>query len=482
MSFADKAPNVSVGAFKRTKILATVGPATNNYEDIKRLIEAGANGIRLNFSHGEHAEHAQRLEWARQASQEIGKPVAVLLDLQGPKIRLGDFEGEIQVKAGDALQFAPDADYEKTGIIPIQYDLAQKVKVGERIFMFDGRLRGIITDVSDQRILTVQVDNDGYLVKRKGFNLPDTDFGGDILTEKDMRDIAFGLGADVDYVGLSFLQTAEDIRQLRQILKDGGSDAKIIAKIETRAAIEDHNLEEIIKESDAVMVARGDLAVEVGAEAVPIIQRRIIGLCQKYGKISIVATQMLISMMDSPAPTRAEVSDVATAVITGADCVMLSDETTVGKYPVETVATMKRIICYTQANAPVHPVFYEEGYRHENLQDAISSAVMALAHQIKAAAIVAETKSGATALSIASHRPNMPIIITTSSRRAANQLALLYGGKAFLHEDQAGIGLELASWLKEKGIFASGDRVVIVSGKQPGLIGGTDTLKVRVLE
>jgi pyruvate kinase len=479
MTNTDKAPNVSSRVFKRTKILATIGPATHSYETILAMMKSGVNGFRLNFSHGDHETHGQTIEWVRRASRETGKPVAILQDLQGPKIRLGDFEGQIDVHAGDALQLGYHTEYEKSGIIPMQYDLAKKVKVGERIFFFDGRLRGVVTDVQDG-VLTVQIDNDGYLLKRKGINLPDTDFGGDILTQKDVRDLEFGVTQDIDYVGMSFVQTADDIKRLRAMLQQHGSDARVIAKIETQAAIEDHNLEEIVKVSDAVMVARGDLAVETSAEAVPIIQRRILGLCQQYGKISIVATQMLISMMDSPEPTRAEVSDVANAVITGADCVMLSDETAMGKHPLATIATMKRIIIYTQKNAAVRPIYNREEIG--NLQDAISSGVMTLSNQISAAAIVAQTKSGATALSIASHRPSMSIVVVTSTPRVASQLALMYASKTFLREDELDVGALLAQWLKEQGVFTHGDRVVIVSGKQPGLIGGTDTIKVRILE
>lgn len=479
MKTTDKAPNVSSRVFKRTKILATLGPATDSYEHVLTMLKSGVNGFRMNFSHGTHDEHARRIAWVRQASEEVGKPVAILQDLQGPKIRLGDFEGKITVETGDVVQFALHSDYEKTGIIPLQYDLSKKVKVGERIYLFDGKVRGIVNDVAGG-VITVQIENNGYLVKRKGLNLPDTDFGGDIITEKDLADAAFGAKQDIDYVAMSFVQTAADIEKLREILKGHNSDAKIVAKIETQAAIEKENLEAIVKASDGVMVARGDLAVEVSAEAVPIVQRRIIGLCQQYGKISIVATQMLASMVDSPDPTRAEVSDVANAVIIGADCVMLSDETAAGNYPLETVATMKRIILYTQKNAELRPIFYQEEI--DDLQDAISSAVMTLSHQIKASAIVAQTKSGVTALSIASHRPNMPIVVVTSTPRVASQLALMYASKTFLREDEEGVGANLAQWLKDQSVFARGDRVVIVSGKQPGLIGGTDTIKVRVLE
>ena len=478
MTYSDKAPNVSSRVFKRTKILATVGPATDSYEHILAMMQNGTNGFRLNFSHGDHQEHGRRIEWIRQASTEMGKPVAILQDLQGPKIRFGDFEGQINVKSGDVIQLGYGTSYEESHIIPVQYDLSEKMKVGERIAFFDGRVRGVVNDVTDG-VVTVQIQNDGYLVKRKGINVPDTDFGGDILTEKDIKDAMYGATQDIDYVALSFVQTAEDITNLRKILNEYGSTAKIIAKVETQAAIEEENLEAIVKVSDGVMVARGDLAVEVSAESVPIVQRRILGLCQKYGKISIVATQMMISMTESPDPTRAEVSDVANAVINGADVVMLSDETASGKYPIETVETMKRIILYTQKSAPLQPVFYrDEGV---GLQDAISSAVMTLSHQIKAAAIVAQTKSGMTAMSIASHRPNMPVVVVTSEPRVAQQLALMYASKCFIRDDIENVGANLAQWLREQNVFAEGDRVVIVSGHQPGLVGGTDTIKVRVL-
>lgn len=317
-------------------------------------------------------------------------------------------------------------------------------------------------------------------MSKKGINLPDTDFAGDILTEKDLRDIDYGAKQDIDYVALSFVQSAEDIVNLKKLLAEKQSDAKVIAKIETKAAIQDEALEAIVRESDGVMVARGDLAVEAGAEVVPIVQRSIISLCQKYGRISIVATQMMASMVDNPEPTRAEVSDVANAVIFGADCVMLSDETAMGKYPLETVAAMKRVILHTQQHAPQPPVFFRE--ERDDLQDAISSAAVTLAHQLKVDAIVAETKSGETARSIASHRPSLPIISVTSDRRVAQQLTLLYANKSFLRPDGERAGYELAKELRASGFFPETSTVVLVSGRQPGVIGGTDTIRVRTLE
>ncbi|HSX28264.1 MAG TPA: pyruvate kinase [Candidatus Saccharimonadales bacterium] len=479
MTATDKAPNVSSRVFKRTKILATVGPATDSYEQMFSMLKTGVNGFRMNFSHGDHEEHGRRIKWAREASTAVGKPVAVLQDLQGPKIRLGDFDGRIEVQAGDVLQFGYKVTYQKGGIIPVQYDLSQKMKIGERLYLFDGKLRGIVSDIQPG-IVTAKIDNNGFLLKRKGINLPDTDFGGDILTPKDLRDIEYGVTQDIDYVALSFVQTAEDITNLRRILESHGSDAKVIAKIETQAAIEPANLEEIVRVSDGVMVARGDLAVEVSPEVVPVVQRQIIGYCQQYGKLSIVATQMLASMVDNPEPTRAEVSDVANAVITGADCVMLSDETANGQYPIETIATMKRIILFTQNNAAFNPIFAHQS--QDTLQGAISSSVLTLANQIKAAAIVVQTKSGDTALSMASYRPNMPLVVVTSTPRVASQLALMHASKTFLREDVENVGANLAQWLKDQGVFTRGDRVVIISGRQPGLVGGTDTIKVRVLE
>jgi pyruvate kinase len=468
--------------FKRTKILATLGPPTNNYESIKALAIAGVNGFRLNFSHGSYEERDQQLEWIRKASKELNKPVAILQDLQGPKIRLGNLIENIPVSKGDELIL--DHAAEHNGLtLPVQYNLAEKVKVGEPIYIFDGKIRTKVLEIVSETAIKVLVENPGVLMSRKGINLPDTDFGGDILTPKDLKDVEYGADKDIDYVALSFVQSPDDINNLRQIMVGLGSDAQIISKIETKAAIKDDVLEEIVKASDGVMVARGDLAVEAGAEVVPIVQRRIIALCRKYGKLSIVATQMMASMVDAPEPTRAEVSDVANAVIQGADTVMLSDETANGNYPLETVAAMKRVILYTQENATVRPL-NEVVQMKNSQQDAISTAAVSLAEQLKVDAIVAETKSGATAANIAAHRPNLPIISVTSSDRAAQQLALSYANKSFVRPDGEKAGLDLAKELKTQGLFGDKEKVTvaIVSGRQPGLVGATDTIRVRVLE
>ncbi len=469
--------------FKRTKILATVGPAVDSYEAIEKLAVAGVNGFRFNFSHATFDGCARQMPWIRQAAATLGKPVAILQDLQGPKIRLGNLvDNHFPVKTGDELVLDYAAEH-NGATLPVQYNLAEKVKPGEPIYLFDGKVKTTVLDIVSETAIKIRVENDGFLMSRKGINLPDTDFGGDILTAKDIADIEWGADKDFDYVSLSFVQSADDIHNLRQMLVSLGSTAHVISKIETKAAIKDDVLEEIVKASDGVMVARGDLAVEAGAEIVPIVQRKIIALCRKHRKLSIVATQMMASMVDAPEPTRAEVSDVANAVIQGTDVVMLSDETANGQYPVETVGAMKRVILYTQEHATVRPL--QDILQVKNSQqNAISMAAVNLAHQLRVDAIVAETKSGATAENIAAHRPDLPIISVTSSQRAAQQLALSYANKSFVRPDGEKAGLELARELKAKGFF--GDKptvtVVIVSGCQPGLVGATDTIRVRVIE
>lgn len=471
-------PSIPLSDFKRTKIVATVGPATNSYEGIHELIESGANGLRLNFSHGSHEERDQQIKWIRKAAEASGKPVAIIQDLQGPKIRLGDFEGIINVNAGQSLTFGYKADFERSGTIPTQYDLSKKVKRGERLYLYDGRVQTTVTSVKDG-LVHVRAENNGILVKRKGINIPDTDFGGDIITAKDKSDITYGSGKDIDYVALSFIQTADDIQKLRKILKNLGSTAKIIAKIETVIATQ--HLDSITQEADAVMVARGDLAIEASPESVPIVQRKIIELGMKYAKPTIVATQMLASMTDSPEPTRAEVSDVATATLLGADAVMLSDETANGQYPIESVRVMKRIVNYTQSHALHAPTMVDQEDDNTSLSRAISGAVINLADSVQAVAIVAETKSGATALQISARRPNMPIIAVTSVARSAQQMAIVYGTKSYIRPDGKMQAVKLTNWLHRSKVLSKGDIIVTATGQYPGVVGTTDTIKVRVL-
>lgn len=466
--------------FKRTKILATIGPKTNSSEMIERLVLEGVNGFRMNFSHGTYEERDQQIAWIRQTTEKTGKPVAILQDLQGPKIRLGKLSHDVKVESGDELTLDFVAQHDNF-VLPIQYNLAEKIKPGESLYIFDGKIRTTVTEISSSTAIKVQVKNKGIITSRKGINLPDTDFAGDILTPKDMADIEFGSTRDIDYVALSFVQSADDINNLRQILLANGSTAQIIAKVETKSAIVDETLEEIVKASDGVMVARGDLAVEVGAEIVPIIQRRIITLCRKYGRLSIVATQMMSSMVYEPEPTRAEVSDVSTAVVQGADTVMLSDETANGHYPIETVSAMKKVILYTQDHEPVETL-KDKLLDNEKSRDAISVAAIGLAKQLKSSAIVVETKSGATAANISTHRPNFPIISVASEPRTAQQLSLSYANRSYVRPDGPEVGYETAKELYEQGYFGNNPKtVVVVSGKHPCFIGSTDTIKLRTI-
>ena len=470
---------------KRTKILATLGPATNSPEKIKALIEAGANGFRLNFSHGSYEERLDQIKWIRDASRQIGRPVAILQDLQGPKIRLGVLkDNHFDVKAGSEIVLDHAIqEHDGSANLPIQYNLADKVKVGEPVYLFDGKIRGHMVERVSDTAIKVRIDNDGFLMSRKGLNLPDTDFGGDIITPKDMADIEFGADKDIDFVALSFIQSADDVNNLRQILVSQGSTAQIIAKIETKAAIEPETLKEIVKAADGVMAARGDMAVETSAEIVPIVEREIIRLCRKYGKLSIVATQMMASMVDSPEPTRAEVSDVATAAILGTDVVMLSDETANGNYPVETVKMMADTVRYTQSRWPMNDMPIEEGEANRR-RNAIAHAAVEVAERVDADLIIAETKSGATAARIAALRPELPIIAVTPSPRVAQQLALSYATRSYVRDDEEHAGVNVAKELLTTGKYSNNGRlvVVVVSGRQPGATGGTDTLRVRVIE
>ena len=474
-------------SIKRTKILATLGPSTSTPEKIKELMQAGANGFRLNFSHGSHEERLDQIKWIRDASEELNRPVAVLQDIQGPKIRLGALkDNHFDVKKGDEIVLDNAVEeHDGSATLPVQYNLADKVKVGEPVYIFDGKIRTTIIERVSDTAIKLRVENDGFVMSKKGLNLPDTDFGGDILTEKDLKDIEFGATQDYDYVALSFIQSEEDINNLRQILVSHGSTTQIIAKIETKAAVEPETLERIVKASDGIMVARGDLAVEAGAEIVPVVQRQIVTLCRKYGKICIVATQMMASMVESPEPTRAEVSDVATATIMGADTVMLSDETANGQYPIEAVQAMRKTIVYCQDNWPVEPVDSRVVAPERMRRNAIAAAAVSVAESLDVNAIIAETKTGGTAANIASLRPHLPIFAVTSSARAAQQLALTYATRSFIRPDGETAGTELGRELLESKYF--GDdvtslSVVIVSGRQPGLTGGTDTVRVRLFE
>ena len=471
--------------FKRTKILATIGPSVFAPEKIEELIMAGVNGCRLNFSHGSYEERDEQIRAVREAAKKKGRSVAILQDLQGPKIRLGEIKGNhFDVKKGDEVILDSSIkEHDGSNILPVQYNLAERMKVGEPLYMFDGKIKSEVVEIVSKTAIKVKILNDGFVMSKKGLNLPETDFGGDVITEKDMADIEFGASRDFDYVAMSFVQNAEDIDKLRQIMLSHGSTAQIIAKIETKKAIEsDEKMEAIVKATDGIMVARGDMAIKAGNEVVPIVQKKLIALCRQYGKIVIVATQMMGSMVDNPEPSRAEVSDVANAVMQGADAVMLSDETANGKYPVEAVKQMKKVILYTQNNSKVMPISQETTGEYKNY-DAVSYAAARLAEKIKADVIVCQTSTGATAASIATQRPNVPIITVTSNPRVAGQLALTYANSAFVRPFSETYGLDLAQELKESGYLkqeeGSGNLTAVIISGQPNVAGGTDTIQIR---
>jgi len=445
---------------KHTKILATIGPATDSPEKIAALIDLGINGCRMNFSHGTEEERMSQFKWIREYSAKVGRHVAILQDLQGPKIRIGQLKDDMryEIKTNDEIGLTYDIEHDGGNNLPSQYDLSDKCEVGDTIYLFDGKIKTIVKRIEGKTVWA-QAQNDGYVISRKAINLPDMRGSHkDILTEKDLADIEWGLDKDFDYIALSFVHHADDVKMLRELLKSKGVDRPIISKLETKSGADPANLEDIVKASDGVMVARGDLAVEAGAEVVPIIERQIIALCQKHCKISIVATQMMASMVDNPEPTRAEVSDVATAAIEGADVVMLSEETAMGKYPVETVEAMTKTLLYAQNSMPINPLYIREG--SDKRRDALAESAVMMADRINADAIVVETRTGKMARNIAIHRPNCPIIAVASSDRVANQLSLVYNTRSFYGE--TGTCHKITQSLYDKGFFEDSKKVAVV--------------------
>jgi pyruvate kinase len=465
-------------SFKRTKIVATIGPASNSPQTLEQLLLAGVNAFRLNMSHGTHEDHAPVVKIARGLTKKHGKPIAVIVDLQGPKIRVGGLPSDgVPFVRDHTVRFAYGADYDESGIVPVQYDVSKYLKRGERIFLRDGQIHVEVQKI-DKGVITTKVLSPGILTSNQGMNLPDTDMGGDILTPKDLADIEFAVQHDADYVALSFVQTGDDILGLKDRLKKLKCDARVIAKIETAAAVD--NLEAIVQATDVIMVARGDLAVETKPESVPSVQRQLIELCKQHHKTVIVATQMLESMMQSPTPSRAEVSDVATAVMEGSDAVMLSGETAMGLFPVETVKMMKRIILYTEREEL--PKLPPRGFSvRPDRGNAISAAAVVLASQLPAKVIIAETSSGQTARNISSLRPRVPVIIVTDHARVYQQAAIIWGGKSFLAPDMEHATERVIRELRSAGNVAKGDAVVVASGHQPGLIGGTDRVRIQLV-
>jgi pyruvate kinase len=470
--------------FKKTKILATIGPASNNYEMIKSLAFAGANVFRLNFSHGSHEVHQEVLDTIRKVNKEMNCHLGILQDLQGPKIRVGEVENNgVEIHPGDKLTITSDPVVGTASLVSTVYkNLPQDVQEGEHILIDDGNLELLVND-TDGKNVNCTVIHGGILKSRKGINLPNTKVSAPSLTEKDLEDLEFGLANDVDWIALSFVRSAEDIIDLRNRIKAAGKDCKIVAKIEKPEALE--NIDAIIAATDAIMVARGDLGVEVPMEIVPLWQKKMVEKCKLACKPVIIATQMMESMIQNPRPTRAETNDVANAVLDGADAVMLSAETASGKYPVNAVKAMTSIITYLEENAPVYHNLYkiEEG-DPTFLSSNLILMASRLSRNVNAKAIVGITSSGFTGFRLASHRPLSNIFVFTRNHKLLTQLSLVWGVRAYHYEGQEstdGVFADIESILKKDGHVHQGD-VIINTGSMPlTQKGKTNMLKVHLV-
>jgi pyruvate kinase len=470
--------------FKKTKILATIGPASNNYEMIKSLAFAGANVFRLNFSHGSHEVHQEVLDTIRKVNKEMNCHLGILQDLQGPKIRVGEVENNgVEIHPGDKLTITSDPVVGTASLVSTVYkNLPQDVQEGEHILIDDGNLELLVND-TDGKNVNCTVIHGGILKSRKGINLPNTKVSAPSLTEKDLEDLEFGLANDVDWIALSFVRSAEDIIDLRNRIKAAGKDCKIVAKIEKPEALE--NIDDIIAATDAIMVARGDLGVEVPMEIVPLWQKKMVEKCKLACKPVIIATQMMESMIQNPRPTRAETNDVANAVLDGADAVMLSAETASGKYPVNAVKAMTSIITYLEENAPVYHNLYkiEEG-DPTFLSSNLILMASRLSRNVNAKAIVGITSSGFTGFRLASHRPLSNIFVFTRNHKLLTQLSLVWGVRAYHYEGQEstdGVFADIESILKKDGHVHQGD-VIINTGSMPlTQKGKTNMLKVHLV-
>jgi pyruvate kinase len=463
---------------RKAKILATLGPSSTDSSRIQELYEAGADVFRLNFSHGNHDEHRARYVAIRQLERQVGRPIGILADLQGPKLRVGAFDGgKVALKKDGPYRLDLDETPGNERRAPLPHpEIFAALKPGTNLLLDDGRLRLVVEDCGADFAET-HVVTGGLLSDRKGVNLPDVVLPISPLTEKDRDDLEFALDLGADWIALSFVQRAEDIVEAKRLI-DGR--ASVMTKIEKPAAIQD--LGDIVDQSDGVMAARGDLGVEMPPEQVPGLQKEIISECRLAGKPVVVATQMLDSMVHNPTPTRAEASDVATAVFDGADAVMLSAETAVGDYPVETVAMMNRIISSTERNPAYQRTVHALTPRPEpTAADAITTAAARVAETIKAAALVTYTMSGSTALRAARERPAVPIMLLTDERATARRFSLLWGAHC-VHTSDVSSTQEMVHKAcriaVEERIAANGDQLVITAGVPFGTPGRTNLLRI----
>lgn len=454
----------------KTKIIATVGPASNTYEKLLALVQEGVNVFRLNFSHGTHEQHLSVMQHVRRINEEHLFNIAILADLQGPKLRVGEIkDNALDLKTGDEFLFVNEPCIGTLDCVYISYpNFANDVRVGEKILLDDGKLEVLVVEILPEGKVRVKVTVPGILSSKKGVNLPDTKISLPSLSEKDLHDLDFIISQKIDWVALSFVRRPEDVVALRNILKEKGSPAKIISKIEKPEALE--HLREVILASDAVMVARGDLGVELPLEQVPMIQKKIVRMCIHRAKPVIIATQMMESMIDRTRPNRSEITDVANAVLEGADAVMLSGETAMGQYPELVIRTMVSII---------NEVEKEDAVYNRNLQpqpqspsflsDAVCYNACEMARDVKANALIGMTQSGYTGFMLSSYRPRSPLFVFTKTQTLINQLSLSWGVQAFYYEKEEGIDMVIEdqiAFLKDKGLLNEGD-VVINTGSLP---------------
>ncbi|MEE9517887.1 MAG: pyruvate kinase [Candidatus Adiutricales bacterium] len=465
---------------RRTKIVCTIGPASSSPEMLRRLMVTGMDVARLNLSHGNHEEHRQNIHNLRRLSRELDREIAILLDLAGPKIRLGEISSqERTLKPGEVVNFF-SGQKANGDDLPVNYPyLFQDVNIEDRILLADGRVELSVTEKRDQKIYC-RVIVGGVITSHKGLNLPTSELRIPAFTEKDRRDLEFGLKEGVDIVALSFVRSKKDLAPLREILDGIDRPPLLMAKIEKPEAV--LNLEEILSSVEGVMVARGDLGVEMPLEEVPVIQKRIIEEARRVGRVVITATQMLHSMLNSPRPSRAEASDVANAVMDGTDAVMLSDETAVGHYPVEAVRVLDNLCRATEPHLDGERFLHEDSSKLIPLTEAaMSRAATWLARDVEPAVIVAATTSGSTARLIARYRPPQPVIGFTSELNTCRQLCLSWGvvpalAPACTSVDQMFDQVE--EWLKKNGLAGPGDRIIVTAGIPLSVPGTTNLLKI----
>ncbi|MGM0945629.1 MAG: pyruvate kinase [Bacteroidota bacterium] len=471
--------------FNKTKILATIGPASNNYETIKSLAAAGANVFRLNFSHGTHDIHQEVVKIIRRINKELNCNLGILQDLQGPKIRVGEVENNgVEINPGDQITITNDPVVGTKSLVSTVYqNLPNDVEEGDRILIDDGNLE-LVVNSTDGKNVNCTVIHGGILKSRKGINLPNTKVSAPSLTEKDLEDLEFGLAQEVDWIALSFVRSAEDIHDLRERIQKAGKSCKIVAKIEKPEALE--NIDAIIEATDAIMVARGDLGVEVPMEIVPLWQKRMVEKCKLACKPVIIATQMMESMIVNPRPTRAETNDVGNAVLDGADAVMLSAETASGNYPVHAVKAMSSIISYLESNADIYHNLYKISDADQTfLSNNLILMAARLSRNVKAKAIVGITSSGFTAFRIASHRPKASIFVFTRNEKLITQMSLVWGVRAYHYQNQVSTDAtfeDIEDKLKEDGHVNTGDIIINTASMPLKAKGKTNMLKIHLVD